>query len=125
MPPRSLTKTTRLAGLGIPRGRGAGAVGEGKALGGAAVGVGDEEFRIAEHGGREHELASRRATTPGELLVPRKRGKVMTLLASTEYMQICGLTTPWDGAKQVKAMREASGDQRGVSEMVLSEVSGC
>ena len=30
----------------------------------------------------------------GELLVPLKRGKVMTLLASTEYMQICGLTMP-------------------------------
>ena len=29
------------------------------------------------------------------------------------------------GAKQVKAMRERSGDQRGVSEIVFSEVSGC
>ena len=42
-----------------------------------------------------------------------------------EYMQICALMTPLAGAKQVKAMREASGDQRGVSEMVPREVSGC
>src|SRR3984957_7894011 len=61
----------------------------------------------------------------GELFVPLNRGKVMTLLASTEYMQIWGPTRPWYGAKQVNAMRERSGDQRGVSEIVLSDVSGC
>src|SRR4029077_13788565 len=62
----------------------------------------------------------------GALLEPRKRGKETTLLASTEYMQICGLTTlAGPASKQVKAMREASGDQRGVSEMVCRDVSGC
>src|SRR5579864_6346216 len=62
----------------------------------------------------------------GALLEPRKRGKETTLLASIEYMQICGLTTPLaPGAKQVKAMREASGDHLGVSEIVRSEVSEC
>src|SRR3981081_1847782 len=35
-----------------------------------------------------------------------------------EYMQICGLTTLVGAAsKQVKAMRDASGDQRGVKEI--------
>ena len=41
-----------------------------------------------------------------------------------EYMQICALVTRIMGLKQVKAMREASGDQRGVSAMERREVSG-
>ena len=83
-----------LAGFRIPAGGGAGAVGEGEALGVAAVGVGDEEFGVAEHGGRKHELRA----------VGRPRGRAVgaaetrerdDFSASTEYMQICGLTTPW------------------------------
>src|SRR5258708_29206986 len=59
----------------------------------------------------------------GVILVPRKRGKETSLLVSSEYMQICALVRPPDGAKQVNAMREASGDQRGVSEIDFSEMS--
>src|SRR2546430_1542539 len=59
----------------------------------------------------------------GVIFVPRKRGKETSLPVSREYMQICALVSPLDGAKQVKAMREASGDQRGVSEMDFREVS--
>ena len=62
----------------------------------------------------------------GALLVPLNRGKLTTLPASTEYMQISGLTGPFPPLeKHVKAMREMSGDQRGVSEIDRSEVSGC
>ena len=59
----------------------------------------------------------------GVILVPRKRGKETSFPVSSEYMQICALVRPADGAKHVKAMREASGDQRGVSEIDLSVVS--
>src|SRR5260370_29840804 len=59
----------------------------------------------------------------GVMLVPRKRGKDTSLPVSIEYMQICALVRPAEGAKQVKAIREASGDQRGVSAMDLREVS--
>src|ERR1700674_4109515 len=59
----------------------------------------------------------------GALLVPRKRPKLNTFPASSEYMQICALTSPLAGAKQVKAMREASGDHRGVREMERREVN--
>src|SRR5882762_7987521 len=45
-----------LAGLGVPGWRRAGGVGKGDALGAAAVGVDDEEFGIAEHGGGKHDL---------------------------------------------------------------------
>ena len=34
----------------------------------------------------------------GALLVPRKRGKEITLPASIEYMQICAFTTPFKGS---------------------------
>ncbi len=61
----------------------------------------------------------------GALLVPLKRGKERSLPASTLYMQICGPVTLRYWAKQVKAMREASGDQRGVREMEWRLVSGC
>ena len=47
----------------------------------------------------------------------------MSLPVSIEYMQICALVRPAEGAKHVKAMREASGDQRGVSAIDLREVS--
>ncbi|GAC1628223.1 MAG: hypothetical protein NVS9B13_25800 [Candidatus Acidiferrum sp.] len=67
-----------------------------------------EEEKISWEPSGDHE---------GELLVPRKRGKDMTLPVSMEYMQIWALTTLFMGSKQVKAMREASGDQRGVREM--------
>src|SRR5258707_14887474 len=41
----------------------------------------------------------------GALLEPRNRGKEATLLASMEFMQICGLTTlVGPTTKQVKAM---------------------
>ena len=53
----------------------------------------------------------------GVVLVPRKWAKETSLSVSREYMQICALVTRFMGWKQVKAMREASGDQRGVSEM--------
>jgi len=59
----------------------------------------------------------------GVILVPRKRGKETTFPVSMEYMQICALVRPPDGAKQVKAIREASGDQRGVREIDFREVS--
>ena len=59
----------------------------------------------------------------GVMLVPRKRGKETSFPVSIEYMQICALVRPLDGAKHVKAMREASGDQRGVSEIDFREVS--
>ncbi len=59
----------------------------------------------------------------GVILVPRKRGKETSLPVSREYMQICALVRPDDGAKQVKAMREASGDQRGVRAIDFREVS--
>src|SRR6267154_3042509 len=45
-----------LTGLGVPCWRSAGGVGKGDALGAAAVGVDDEEFGIAEHGGGKHDL---------------------------------------------------------------------
>ncbi len=61
----------------------------------------------------------------GVILVPRKRGKETSLPVSSEYIQICALVTPAEGAKQVKAMREASGDQRGVREMDFRDVSWC
>ncbi len=117
-----------LAGLGVPCWRGACGVGKGDTLGAAAVGVDDEEFGVAEHGGGKHDLRAvgRPGRGAGALLEPRKRGKETTLLASMEYMQICGLTTlVGPASKQVKAMREASGDQRGVREIVCSDVSGC
>src|SRR6266403_6128824 len=60
----------------------------------------------------------------GVIFVPRKRGKETSLPVSIENMQICALVRPRLGAKQVKAMREASGDHRGVSEIDLREVSG-
>src|SRR5467141_41927 len=64
-------KNDALAGLRIPGRGGAGGGGVGDALGAAAVGVGDEEFGIAEHGGREHDLRavwgpSRRAVGAAE-----------------------------------------------------------
>src|SRR2546426_4858483 len=61
----------------------------------------------------------------GVMLVPRKRGKATSLPVSMEYMQICALVRPLYGAKQVKAMREPSGDQRGVIAIERREVSGC
>src|SRR5713101_6590452 len=61
----------------------------------------------------------------GALLVPRKRAKDTGRPVSSEYMQICALTTPKAGAKHVKAMREPSGDHRGVSAMECREVSAC
>src|SRR5579863_5971901 len=61
----------------------------------------------------------------GVAFVPRKRAKETGFPVSKEYMQICALTTPLKGAKQVKAMRDASGDQRGVSEMEPRCVSWC
>src|SRR6266849_6958090 len=59
----------------------------------------------------------------GVMLVPRKRGKDTSLPVSSENMQIWALVRPAEGAKQVKAMREPSGDQRGVREMDFREVS--
>src|SRR6266478_3728448 len=53
----------------------------------------------------------------GVILVPWKRGKETSLPVSRENMQICALVRPAEGAKQVNAMREASGDQRGVRAM--------
>src|SRR5258708_34329220 len=61
----------------------------------------------------------------GVMFVPRKRGKETSLPVSREYMQICALVRPAEGAKQEKAMREASGDQRGVRAINFREVSGC
>ena len=61
----------------------------------------------------------------GELFVPLKVGKETSLPVSMEYMQSCALVTRFMGLKQVKAMREASGDQRGVSAMLRRLVSGC
>ena len=57
------------------------------------------------------------------IFVPRKRGKETSLPVSMEYMQICALVRPDEGAKHVKAMREASGDHRGVREIDLRVVS--
>src|SRR5260370_7731723 len=61
----------------------------------------------------------------GVILVPRKRGKETSLPVSSEYIQICALVTPAEGAKPVKPMREASGDQRGVREINFSVVRSC
>src|ERR1700722_15529514 len=61
----------------------------------------------------------------GALFVPRNRAKDSTLPASIEYMQICALVIVPFLEKQVNAMREASGDHRGVSAMECREVTGC
>src|SRR5260370_35845442 len=125
MPPRSLTKTTLWPVLGFQVGEVLAPVAKVKRLGrlplasvtkSSGLPSMEEENMICEPSG-DH---------AGALLEPRKRGKETTLLASTEYMQICGLTTRVGPAsKQVNAMRDASGDQRGVNEIVRSEVSGC
>src|SRR5579864_7089447 len=125
MPPRSLTKTPLWPVLGFQVGEVLAPAAKVNRLGrppltsvtkSSGLPSMEEENMICEPSGDQ----------AGALLEPRKRGNETTLLASMEYMQICGLTTPvGPGTKQVKAMREASGDQRGVSEIVCSEVSGC
>src|SRR5271154_78236 len=60
----------------------------------------------------------------GELFVPLKRGNEITFPESIEYMQICGPVTLPNFAKHVNAIREASGDQRGVRAMECREVKG-
>src|SRR5215470_7436448 len=124
MPPRSLTKTTELPVLGFQAGEVLAPLEKVRRLGlpplesltksSGLPSIEEENISFEPSGDQA-----------GEALAPRKRGKVSTLLASTEYMQSCGLTMLWYGAKQVKAMREASGDQRGVREMVRRLVSGC
>src|SRR5215813_2012747 len=124
MPPRSLTKMTELPVLGFHAGEVLAPLEKVRRFGPPPLesltkssglpSMEDENMSLLPSG--DH---------AGEALVPRKRGKVSTLFASTEYMQSCGLTMLWYGAKQVKAMREPSGDQRGVSEMVRRLVSGC
>ncbi len=59
----------------------------------------------------------------GVMLVPWNLGKDTSLPVSRENMQICAVVRPAEGAKQVNAMREASGDQRGVREIDFKEVS--
>ncbi len=59
----------------------------------------------------------------GVILVPRKGGKETSLPVSIENMQICALVRPFEGRKQVKAIREASGDQRGVRDIDFKVVS--
>src|ERR1700756_3886745 len=125
MPPRSLTNTTVWPVLGFHAGEVLAPDEKVTRLGrpplesvtkSSGLEIIEEENMICEPSGDQ----------AGALLEPRKRGKETTLLASTEYMQICGLTTRvGPGSKQVKAMREPSGDQRGVREMVRREVSGC
>src|SRR5713226_6857024 len=125
MPPRSLTNTTLWPVLGFQVGEVLAPLAKVTRLGrlplasvtkSSGLPSMEDENMICEPSG-DH---------AGALLEPRKRAKETTLLASVEYMQICGLTTPVaPGTKQVKAMREASGDQRGVREMVCKEVSGC
>src|SRR5271155_183985 len=61
----------------------------------------------------------------GVVLVPLKRGNEITLPESIEYMQICAPVIAPNFTKQVKAIRELSGDQRGVSAMDFNEVSAC
>src|SRR5712692_6300757 len=123
MPPRSLTKTMLWPVLGFQVGEVLAALENVTRLGrppltsvtkSSGLPSMEDENMICEPSG-DH---------AGALLEPRKRGKDSTLPASIEYMQICGLTTPLAEAKQVNAMREASGDHRGVSEMVRREVSG-
>ncbi len=123
MPPRSLTNTTVWPVFGFQVGEVLAPVAKVRRLGrppfasttnSSGFPSIDDENIICEPSGDQ----------AGALLEPRKRGNDSTLPASIEYMQICGLTTPLPEAKQVNAMREASGDQRGVSEMVRREVSG-
>src|ERR1700687_2692023 len=124
MPPRSLTKTTVWPVLGFQAGEVLAPLAKVRRLGwpplesvtkSSALHSIEDEKMICEPSGDQ----------AGELLVPRNRGKETTLLASTEYMHSCGLTTPLAAAKQVKAMRDASGDHLGVKEMVCREVRGC
>ena len=75
----------------------------------------DEEKIICEPSGDQD----------GELLLPLNCGKETSFPVSMEYMQICALVTRIMGLKQVKAMREASGDQRGVNAIERRLVSGC
>src|ERR1700720_3642190 len=102
MPPRSLTKTTLCPVLGFHAGEVLAPFANVSLLGvlpfasvtksSGLPSIDDEKIRCEPSGDQA-----------GELLVPRKRGKVRTFPASTEYMQIWGLTIPCDGAKQVKA----------------------
>src|SRR6266852_4518944 len=125
MPPRSLTKTTLWPVLGFQVGEVLAPLAKVTRFGrlplasvtkSSGLPSMEDENIICEPSGDQ----------AGALLEPRKRGKETTLLASMEYMQICGLTTRVGPAsKQVKAMREASGDQRGVREIVCRDVSGC
>src|SRR6267154_1320076 len=125
MPPRSLTNTTLWPVLGFQ-------VGEVLAAAEKVTRFGRPPFESTTKSSgfpsmdEENMICVPSGDHAGALLEPRNRGKDTTLLASTEYMQICGLTTPLaPAAKQVKAMREASGDHLGVSEIVRREVSGC
>src|SRR5260370_7776881 len=92
MPPRSLTKTTLWPVLGFQVGEVLAALENVTRLGrlplasvtkSSGLPSMEDENMICEPSG-DH---------AGALLEPRKRGKETTLLASTLYMQICGLTT--------------------------------
>src|SRR6266849_6149464 len=126
MPPRSLTNTTLCPVLGFHAGEVLAAVEKVMRLGRLPLASTTKSSGLPRSMEEQNMICEPSGDHAGALLEPRKRGKDTVLLASTEYMQICGLTTPVGPcAKQVKAMREASGDQRGVREMVFREVSGC
>ena len=61
----------------------------------------------------------------GALFVPLYRGNAIGLPESSECMQICGPVTPAAYAKHVNAIRDESGDHRGVSAIDRSEVTAC
>src|SRR5258708_12988924 len=116
MPPRSLTKTTLWPVLGFHAGEVLAPFANVSRLGvlpfasvtksSGLPSIDDEKMRREPSGDQA-----------GELLVPRKRGKVRTFPASIEYMHICGLTMPREGAKHVKPIREPSRNHPRASEI--------
>src|SRR5882757_6691489 len=125
MPPRSLTNTTLWPVLGFQVGDVLAALEKVTRFGRLPLASTTKSSGLPSME-EENMICAPSGDQAGALLEPRKRAKETTLSASVEYMQICGLTTlVGPASKQVKAIREASGDHRGVREIVCSEVSGC
>src|SRR2546423_15650172 len=93
IPPRSLTYTTDAPVLGFHEGEVLAPLANVRRLGVPPL---ESVTKISGLPSMDEENISLEPSGDhaGELLVPRKRGKVMTLPASTEYIQICGLTRP-------------------------------
>src|SRR5258707_14284080 len=125
MPPRSLTNTTLWPVLGFHVGEVLAALEKVTRLGRLPLESTTKRSGLPSME-EENMICAPSGDQAGALVGARKRGKETTLLASMEYMQICELTTfVGPASKQVKAMRDASGDQRGVKEIVCRDVSGC